>query len=137
MSNQEVIGQLLQSQSIPFTPFGPAPWASNIALTIISHVGLNIDLQIHNENLLLAQLVMGYLPNENVAPVMRHLLEQNSTLIGLYYCVLQNKAICLRFSRQIAGLDAMELRLLLDGLCSTYWQHAQVLQKTYQLPLSQ
>jgi len=99
-------------------------------------VGLNVSLQIHFENLLLAQLIIGYLPKANVAPVMRHLLEQNGTFIGLYYCVLNDNAICLRCSRRIEGLDALELKLLLDGLCSTYWQNAQKLLETFQLPLT-
>lgn len=134
MSSQEVISQLLKSSNIPATPF--ASWAQDVVASTVSHVGLNVSLQIHFENLLVAQLIIGYLPKVNVAPVLRHLLEQNSALIGLYYCVLNDKSICLRFSRRMEGLDALELKLLLDGLCSTYWQSAQKLPETFQLPLT-
>lgn len=135
MSNQEIVSQLLKSSNIPATPF--APWSPDVVACTVSHVGLQVALQIHFDTSLIGQLVIAFLPKTNVAPVLRHLLEQNASMVGLYYCVLSesNNAICLRFSRRLAGLDALELKLLLDDICTRYWQSAQSLPQTFQLPL--
>lgn len=135
MSNQEIVSQFLKSSNIQASAF--SPWSNDVVASTVSNVGLQVSLQIHFDNLLIGQLVIAFLPKANVAPILRHLLEENAKLIGLYYCVLteSNNAICLRFSRRMEGLDALELKLLLDNLCSTYWQTAQKLPETFQLPL--
>lgn len=133
MSNQEIVSQLLKSSNIQHTPF--QTWSPDVVTSTVSHVGLQVSLQIHFDTSLIGELVIAFLPKTNIAPVMRHLLEQNCLLVGLYYCVFNNNAVGLRFSRRLAGLDAVELKLLLDDLCTRYWQSAQKLPETFQLPL--
>jgi hypothetical protein len=134
MSNEATISQYFQGLGIPAAPFSPMPGLNGVNGTIATHMGLQIDVQIHHGQLLLAQLVIGYVPQTNVAPLFRQLLVSNSMMIGVYFCLLDNNAILLRTSRNVEGLDQIELKMLLDNLCSNTFQHGLNVKNTFQLP---
>lgn len=133
MSNETTISQYFQSLGIPATPFSPMPDFNGVNTTIATHMGLQIDVQIHHGQILLAQIVIGYVPQANVAPLLRQLLESNSLMIGVYFCILANNGIVLRTSRNVEGLDQIELKMLLDNLCSNTFQHGLNVKNTFQL----
>lgn len=134
MSSEETISQFLKSLGAPATPFNALSWGGRG--TVATYMGLQVDIQIHQNSLLLAQLVVGYVPKMNVAPLLRHLLTLNSVTVGVYFCIIENvNAIVLKTSRSIEGLDFVEFKQTLDVLCSIFLQHAQNLVQTFQIPL--
>lgn len=135
MSNEEKVTQFLKSLAIPAAPFHDLPGVPGVRGTLGTHMGLQVDVQVHQDRLLIAQLIIGYVPKTNVAPLYRRLLTLNALFIGVYFCIFDNKnTIVLRTSRNLEGLDLTEFKLLLDGLCSNYFQHVMNMAQTFQIP---
>jgi hypothetical protein len=134
MSNEEKVAQFLKSLAVTATPFRDLPGVPGVRGVIGTHMGLQVDIQVHQDNLLIAQLIIGYVPKANVAPLYRRLLALNTIFVGVYFCIFDNNTIVLRTSRNLEGLDLFEFKLLLDGLCSNYFQHVMSVVQTFQVP---
>ncbi|MBX3055879.1 MAG: YbjN domain-containing protein [Anaerolineae bacterium] len=134
MTPEQTITQYLATLGIPANPFQPLPGFTGVNGTMVSQMGLNVDVQVHQNQLLLVQILIGYVPQGNVAPLLRQLLSINAQLVGVYFCILDNNAILLRASRNVLGLDMAEFRTLIDAVASTTWQHAMNLINTFQIP---
>lgn len=134
MINEATISQFFQSLGIPANPFNPLPGVNGVNGTIATHMGLQIDFQVHQSQFLIAQIMLGYVPQANVAPLLRQMLNLNSLMVDTYFIILPNNAILLRTSRNLHGLDQTELKMLLDSLCSNTFQHGMKIQNTFQLP---
>jgi hypothetical protein len=132
MSSEAAIPQYLQASGIPFTPYGPIAGAPGANGTVVTHMGFQVNLQVQNGQLLLAQLVVGFIPQTNVAPLLRQLLVINASMVGVYFCVVEN-AVILRASRNLLGLDQEELKSLLDHICSYTVQYGVGVKNTFQL----
>ena len=134
MTNEANISQFFSALGIPAQPFSPMPGLTNVQGTIATHMGLQVDVQLHQGQLLLAQVVIGYLPQTNVAPLLRQMLNANALMIGVYFCILDNGAIVLRASRNVQGMDQSELKMMLDNLISNTFQHGMNVKNTFQIP---
>jgi len=136
MSNEDIIAQYLRTLGIPTTPFADIPGTAGIRRASATHVGLNMDIQIVSESILIAQFCIGFLPKgKTVAPILRHMISANASMIGAYYCIIGEDAIHLRAARKLEGMTMPQLKTLLDDLCSLYWSNAQNVVQTFQLPL--
>jgi hypothetical protein len=62
------------------------------------------------------------LPQDNFLPLYRRLLELNSTSVGVYFAIRRNLVMLLA-TRELAGLDAIELKTMVDEVryFSDYW----------------
>lgn len=62
------------------------------------------------------------LPQENLLPLYRRLLELNSSSVGVYFAI-RNNLVMLLSTRELAGLDYTELKTLVDEVryFSDYW----------------
>jgi hypothetical protein len=136
MSNEDIIAQYLRSLGIPATPFADIKGMTGIRRSSATHVSLNVDIQIINDAILIAQFCIGFLPKgKTVAPILRQMVSANATMIGAYYCIIGDDAIHLRAARKLDGMTMPQLKVLLDDLCSLYWSNAQNLVQTFQIPL--
>ena len=134
MTSEVNISQLFQSLGIMVNPFNPVPGLNGVNGTIAMYMGLQVETQIHQGQIFLAQILIGYVPQANIAPLLRQMLNLNALMVGVYFCIQINNAILLRTSRNVQGLDQTELKMLLDNLCSSAFQHGMNIQTTFQLP---
>jgi hypothetical protein len=135
MSSEETIAQFLQQLGAPATPFNNLSGTTGIRGTVATYMSLQVDIQVLQGNMLLAQFVIGYLPKTNAELILRQLMVLNSTMIGVYFCVFNaNNAIVLRTSRVIEGLDYVEFKQALDTLCLAFIQNARSVVQTFQIP---
>ena len=136
MSNEDSIAQYMRSLGIPATPFADIIGLTGIRRSSATHVGLNMDIQIITDLMLIAQFCIGFLPKgKTVAPILRHMLSANATMIGAYYCIIGDDAIHLRAARKLEGITLPQFKTLIDDLCSLYWSNAQNVVQTFQIPL--
>jgi len=136
MSNEDIITQYLRTLGVPATPFADIPGMTGIRRSAATHVGLNMDIQILSDSILIAQFCIGFLPKgKTVAPILRHMCSANATMIGAFYCIIGDDAIHLRATRKLDGLTMPQLKTMFDDLCSLYWSNAQNVVQTFQIPL--
>ncbi|MBN2444301.1 MAG: YbjN domain-containing protein [Spirochaetales bacterium] len=62
------------------------------------------------------------LPQDNFLPLYRRLLELNSSSVGVYFAIRRNLVMLLA-TRELAGLDSVELKTMVDEVryFSDYW----------------
>ncbi|WP_420628187.1 hypothetical protein [Candidatus Leptofilum sp.] len=134
MSSEGTITQYLQQLGAPATPFVNLPGTTGLRSTTATYMGLQVELQIHNEQMLMFQFMIGYAPSMNAEAILRHLMVLNSMMIGVYFCIFSaNNAIVLRSSRMLTGLDFVEFKQSLDTICSAFMQNAVPAVQTFQI----
>ena len=62
------------------------------------------------------------MPEDNYLPLYRRLLELNSTSVGTYFAI-RGHFVMLLSTREVTGLDLVELKTIVDGVrfFSDYW----------------
>ncbi|MCA9918329.1 MAG: hypothetical protein KC445_10275 [Anaerolineales bacterium] len=134
MSSEGTISQYLQQIGAATTPFNNIPGANGVRSITATYMGLQAEIQILNEQILMLQFVIGYAPPMNAEPLLRQLMILNSMMVGVYFCVFQaNNCIVLRSSRMLEGLDFVEFKQALDTICNAYMQNGVQMARIFQI----
>lgn len=133
MSNETTIAQYLKQLGAPATPFIDAQGATGLRFTTATYMGLQVSVQILNNQILMLQFGIGYPPKMNTEPLLRQLLMFNAMLIGVYFCILNDGGIMLRSSRTLEGLDFVEFKQSIDTICNAFMQNGIQVATMFQL----
>ena len=135
MPNEETIMQYLQQLGAPTTtPFHDVQGVVGVRSVVVTYMGLQVEIQVLNNQIIMAQFMIGYAPRMNAEQLLRQLLILNSLLIGVYFCVFgANNLIVLRSSRTLEGLDFVEFKQSLDMLCNAFMQNGRQVVQMFQV----
>ena len=134
MYSEDTVLQFLHQLGAHAAPFNDIPGITGIRTTLATYRRLRIEIQIIDDQLLISQFVIGYLPNVDTEPLLRHLLILNSIMNGVYFCVFENiNAILLRGSCPIEGLHYLEFKNSFLSLINAFLQQAHPIVQTFQI----
>lgn len=133
---EETVNQYLQKMNITIAkPFSDVPGTNPVhRFTLIKHLNLNIGIAIISDQYIYPFASLGYVPKQNIAPLLRRLLNLNSKMGGPYFYIDDAGGIQLSIMRKQEGLDYSEFKWMLDQLGGMFWQFAAGIIQEFQLP---
>ena len=123
--------------AVALSPFGGSAPGEQMWTASFSYNNVEIMTIVGDQWLLLLK-GFGYVPKGTVAPLLRRLLELNSSFVyGTFLCIAsgaEDPQIQVRLARPIEGIDSAQFKALLDKLVAAYWQNAMPLVPEFQIP---
>lgn len=138
MKNEQMINGYLKSLGYDQV-LHEEPWSSSGSKAVVlGSAGLTFTVSLFDlqgQELLVVQINFGYLPKSNVSPLMRRMLELNTTIAGGFSLAINSADGTVMFvnSRYADGLDLNEFRKLLELVVSGYYTFCAPLAQEFQV----
>ncbi len=133
--NEEQLTDFLKSCGYA-VQFADVAGFSDIRFARVDHMGITLGVALIKDEVLVVETGFAYVPRQNVAPLFRRLLAHNRSMTVVKFALReQDGSLSLKADRPIAGLDASELKAILDHVGTYYWRHIPGLVEEFQLPV--